>query len=150
MNHANILKNAALLSVASIGGVVSYLFGGWDGMMVALIAVMSVDYLSGLAVALIWHTSNKTKSGAASSGAAVKGIIKKVMCLLGVLVAAQLTPIVGSDIVRDAVILYFIGAEGLSILENGGQMGIQYPKALKNALEALREKGDGNNGASGH
>ena len=51
----------------------------------------------------------------------------------------------GANYVRTAVILFFIGNEGLSLFENVGLMDMPYPAFHKKALQALRDKGDNGN-----
>ena len=89
---------------------------------------MVTDYLTGLIVAGVFKKSPKTENGALESKAGWKGLCRKGMTLLYVLVAAQLEKMTGTDIIRNAVIIGFIANEALSILENGGLMGIAYSK----------------------
>ena len=84
--------------------------------------------------------STKSETGALDSRAGFKGLVKKGVVLLVVLVAAQLDGLIGGTFSRTAVILFYCANEGLSVLENVGVMGVEYPQFLKNALEALKEK----------
>lgn len=147
MNTAQKIKNAALLSAASIGGVMSSLWGGWDGILKALLVCMAVDYITGIAVAAIGKSS-KSLTGRISSNAAVTGLLKKGFELLVVLVAAQLEGVAGSGFIRDTVVLFFIGSEGISIVENGGLLGVPLPASVKKWFEVLRDNNDkgGSNG----
>jgi len=147
MNTAQTIKNAALLSAASIGGVMSSLWGGWDGILKALLVCMAVDYITGIAVAAIGKSS-KSLTGRISSNAAVTGLLKKGFELLVVLVAAQLEGVAGSGFIRDTVVLFFIGSEGISIVENGGLLGVPLPASVKKWFEVLRDNNDkgGSNG----
>ena len=88
------------------------------------------------------YKSNKTNSGGASSAECYKGIVKKmcVLALVGVSVAVD--NIAGGHYVRSATILFFLGNEGLSILENVGLMGMKYPEFIKKALEVIKEKSE--------
>ena len=141
------MKNAALVSAASIGGVMSSLWGGWDGILKALLVCMAVDYITGIAVAAIGKSS-KSLTGRISSNAAVTGLLKKGFELLVVLVAAQLEGVAGSGFIRDTVVLFFIGSEGISIVENGGLLGVPLPASVKKWFEVLRDNNDkgGSNG----
>ncbi|NLG52389.1 MAG: phage holin family protein [Clostridiales bacterium] len=139
------IKNSVIAMFAVIGGCIAGALGGWDVMLKALLTVMTVDYIMGLIIALVFHKSPKTESGRASSDKCIKGIFKKGVILLIVLVAAQLDSVTGGEYVRNIVISFFIGSEGLSILENAGIIGIPFPAFLKNALEALQDKGDAKN-----
>ena len=141
--HKNVLLGAA----ATVGSVLTAFFGGWDYALQTLIAVIAVDYLTGLACALIFRKSPKTANGAGSSDACFHGLVRKAGILLCVLLAVQVDRVTNdSGLCRTAVILFFIGNEGLSIVENLGLMGVPMPAVLKNALEVLRKKGDREDG----
>lgn len=136
------IKNAALASCAAAGAALSRLLGGWDGWLALLVALMVADYLTGVLVAAVWKKSGKSATGALDSRAGFKGLCRKGAVLLLVLVAVRLDSALGVTYARTAVCLFFIGNEGLSLLENLGQMGVPYPRFLRDALEALREDGD--------
>ena len=140
------VKNAVLGFIAAAGSVIANALGGWDAALKVLIAMMVADYLTGVLVALIWHRSNKTDDGTLSSKAGFKGLCKKGMIILIVWIAVLLDNALGANYVRIAVILFFIGNEGISLLENVGLMGVPYPQFLKKALQALRDKGDNGEG----
>ena len=101
---------------------------------------MAVDYASGSIVALVFHNSRKTESGAYNSAYGLKGLCKKGLMLLFVLVAVQVDRLLGSDYVRDAVCIGFCANEVLSIIENLGLAGIPMPQAVIKALEQLQKK----------
>lgn len=136
------IKNAVLCFFAAAGSVIANALGGWDSALRVLVAMMIADYVTGVLVALIWHRSNKTDDGTLSSKAGFKGLCKKGVIILIVWLAVLLDDAMGADYVRTAVILFFIGNEGLSLFENVGLMGMPYPAFLKKALQALRDKGD--------
>ncbi len=134
------IKNGALALLAAAGGLLAQALGGWDTALQSLVFCMAVDYLTGMLVAGVFRRSGKTESGALDSRAGFHGLCKKAGELAAVLVAARLDLLLGSEWARTAVILFFVGNEGLSILENVGLMGVPYPAALRQALEALREQ----------
>lgn len=137
-------KTAVLVLLAGIGSTISGALGGWDGFLKILVAMMCCDYITGILVAGIWKNSGKSDSGALDSKAGFKGIIKKGIILMLVWLGALMDQGLGMDYVRNAICMFFIGNEGLSLLENAGLMGVKYPKQLKDALEALRKQGDDN------
>ena len=106
---------------------------------------MALDYAAGLIVAGVFHKSQKTENGALESKAGFKGLCRKGMILLVVLIASRLDLTLGSTFVKDSVVIGFIVNETISLLENAGLMGVEYPAALRNALELLRKKGDASN-----
>ena len=140
------IKNCVLAVFAAVGTVISHALGGWDACMRVLVALMAVDYLTGVLVAAVWQRSNKSATGALDSKAGFKGLCKKGMILLLVWLGVLLDDAMGASYIRTAVILFFIGNEGLSLLENLGLMGMPYPAFLQLALEALRDQSD--NGGS--
>lgn len=140
------IKNVILIILSAVGGFIVDHLGGVDKLLTALVMFMLIDYFTGLAVAFVFHKSTKTKNGGASSKEGFKGIVKKVCMLLLVGLAHELDHLMGVDYVRALAILFFIGNEGLSVLENVGLMGVPYPEFLKNALEAMKDKGNKGDG----
>lgn len=137
--------------LAAIGGAIASFFVGLPAVIWILIAVMTIDYITGILCGLM-GVSPKTPTGGLSSGAAFKGLLKKALIILVVLMAALLDKAVsmGAGITFEAVagatILWFIASEGFSVIENVAAMGVPIPKILMQALEIMRSKGDGNNG----
>lgn len=134
------VKNILLAIASGIGGIFCEFLGGWDMFLRALVTFMVIDYFTGLMVALVFHNSQKTKNGGASSKEGYKGIVKKICILCMVGVAVAIDNISGTHYIRSTTIFFFLGNEGLSILENVGLMGVKYPAFLKKALEAIKEK----------
>lgn len=122
------------------GSAIAGLFGGFDAALVTLIIFMAIDYLSGLAVAGIFHASDKTEHGALESSAGWKGLCRKGVTLLIVLVACRLDLMIDSNFIRDAVVIGFIVNETISIIENAGLMGVPIPSVLTEAIEVLKKK----------
>lgn len=136
------IKNGVLAVLAAVGSFIAHALGGWDAAMKVLVALMAADYITGWLVAAVWHRSNKSATGALDSNAGFRGLCKKGAILLIVWIATLLDSAIGGAYVRTAVVLFFIGNEGLSLLENLGLMGVPFPAFLKKALEALQEQGD--------
>ena len=134
------MKQTLCTTLGLLGGAVSWALGGWDAAMAALLVCMGVDYVSGSIVALVFHKSNKSESGSYNSLYGIKGLFKKGLMLLFVLVAVQIDKLLGTAYVRDAVCLGFCCNEILSIMENLGLAGIPLPQAVTKALEQLQKK----------
>lgn len=117
---------------------VALLFGGWNQALATLLLFMVIDYISGLIVAGVFKRSNKTKSGALESKAGFKGLCRKCMVLVFVLIGARLDMLLHMSYIRDAVVIGFAVNELLSIMENAGLMGIPLPKALSEAVDILQ------------
>lgn len=136
------MKNGFCTMIGAIGALIASLFGGWDTALATLTIFMATDYVTGLIVAGVFHTSQKSENGALESRAGWKGLCRKGVTLLVVLVACRLDLITGTNFIRDAVIIAFICNETISIIENAGLMGIDIPPALTAAIEVLKKKSD--------
>lgn len=137
------MKNGICAAVGLLGSFIASLFGGWDTALATLMIFMAVDYATGLVVAGVFHKSPKTDNGTLESRAGWKGLCRKGMTLLVVLVACRLDLIMGSNFIRDAAIIAFITNETISIIENAGLMGAPIPAVLVKAIEVLKQKADG-------
>lgn len=136
------MKGYVTTAFGVVGGFIASRFGGWDAALTTLVIFMGIDYVTGLIVAGVFHNSGKTESGALESRAGWKGLCRKGVTLLIVLVAARLDIALGSTFIRDAVVIAFIANETISIIENAGLMGIPIPRVIINAIEVLQKKGD--------
>ena len=128
--------------VGVLGATVASLFGGWDTALATLIIFMAVDYASGIIVAAVFKKSPKTETGTLESRAGFKGLFRKGMTLLIVLIACRLDLIMKTNFIRDAVVIAYIVNETISIVENAGLMGLPVPKAIIKAIDILKRKED--------
>ena len=134
--------------LAAVGGAVASFFVNMPPLVWILIAVMTIDYITGLICGAMGK-SQKTETGYLASHAAFIGLLKKALILLVVLLAALLDQAVSNgagiqfEAVMGATCLWFIASEGLSILENVASIGVPVPKILLKLLEVMRSKGDG-------
>lgn len=136
------MKVRILSVIGCVGSVIASLFGGWDAALVTLLIFMGVDYVTGLIVAGVFHTSEKTENGALESRAGWKGLCRKGVTLLVVLVACRLDLMMGSNFIRDAVVIAFVANETISIIENAGLMGVPIPAVIVKAIEVLKKKAE--------
>lgn len=134
------MKLSVCSIVGVIGSAISALLGGWDSSLATLLIFMGIDYFSGLIVAGIFHKSTKTDTGTLESNTGFKGICRKGMILLIVLVAHRLDLAVSTSYIRDAVIIAFIANELISIVENAGLMGVPMPDVIVKAIDILQNK----------
>lgn len=134
------MKDTLCAIIGVIGGGIASAFGGWDASLVTLIIFMAADYISGLMVAGVFHNSKKTETGTLESRAGWKGLCRKCMTLLFVLIAYRLDLAIGVSYIRDAVIIGFIANELISIVENAGLMGIPLPAVIQNAIDILTKE----------
>jgi len=120
----------------ALGGWLGWFLGGCDGLIYALIAFVVIDYITGVMCAVI--------DKRLSSEVGFRGIFKKVLIFMlvgvGNIVDKQL--IGDGSVLRTAVIFFYISNEGISIIENAGNLGLPIPQKLKDILEQLKTKGD--------
>lgn len=123
---------------AEIGTILLYYIGGMDKLIYTLIALVSVDYITGV-VSAVMHKELDSRVG-------YKGIFHKIIifCLVGVANLLDRNILNSGEVLRTAVILYYIANEGVSIIENAGEIGIPIPEKLLDVLQQL--KGDGEDG----
>ena len=144
MQNVSAAKFGLLTIIGAIGAFISNLFGGWDMALTTLIIFMAIDYLTGLTVAGVFHKSGKSENGSLESRAGWKGLCRKGMTLLIVLVAVRLDLAMGTTVIKDAVVIAYIVNEALSIIENAGLMGLPIPNVIKKAIDVLQKKDDEN------
>lgn len=136
------MKNYICTGIGVAGGFIASLFGGWTEAMMTLVIFMCIDYVSGLVVAGVFKTSTKTETGALESRAGWKGLCRKGMTLLIVLIGYRLDVVVGTNYIRDAVCIAFVANEAISIVENAGLMGIPIPSVISKAIDILTKKSE--------
>lgn len=117
--------------IATIGGIAAYLWGPWDVLCMTLVAFVAIDYITGTIKAAILKELD--------SAVGFRGLLKKLFTFALVAVATMIDRIIpeANNAIRGAVMMFYIVNEGLSILENAGEMGLPLPKVLKNALKKL-------------
>ena len=123
-----------------IGSAIESFFGGWDAGLATLLIFMCLDYVSGLIVAGVFKNSPKTDTGSLESKAGWKGLCRKCMTLVFVLIAYRLDLVIGTNYIRDAVIIGFIVNETISLVENAGLMGVPPPAVITKAIDILQKK----------
>ena len=134
------LKISAI--IGTVGGLLASLFGGWDLLLKTLLIFMAIDWFTGgFLLPAVFKKSPKSENGALESRAGWKGLCRKGMTLVFVLIAVRLDLLIGSHYFRDAVCIAFIANEALSIIENAGLMGMPLPESLKRAVSVLEKKG---------
>ena len=121
----------------AVGGWLGYFLGGCDGLLYALIAFVAIDYITGVMCAVIDRKL--------SSAVGFKGIFRKVLIFLLVGIANIIdVQVVGTGaVLRTAVIFFYLSNEGVSLLENAGHLGLPIPQKMKDVLEQLHDKSEG-------
>ena len=128
----NILKNI----LAGVCTVLSFLFGDMEGLMIALVALIILDYISGVIAAAVEKRL--------SSEVGAKGIAKKIFMLLIVALAniVDINVIGDGHVLKTVTVVFYICNECISLIENAGRIGVPVPKKLLDVLEQLRDKDD--------
>lgn len=134
------MKSGILTGIGVVGGALASIFGGWDAAIVTLLIFMGIDYVTGLMVAGIFHHSTKSETGALESRAGWKGLCRKGVTLLIVIIAHRLDLMLGTTVIRDAVVIAFVANETISIVENAGLMGVPIPAAITKAIDVLNAR----------
>lgn len=134
------MKQGICSIMGVIGSAIAGAFGGWDAGMVTLLIFMAADYISGLVVAGVFKSSAKSSTGGLESKAGWKGLCRKCMTLVFVLVAYRIDVVIGTSYIRDAVIIAFIANELISLVENAGLMGLPLPGVIVKAIDILQKK----------
>ena len=128
------MKETIYTSLAALGtGILTTLLGGWDRALEILLIFIVLDYITGVGAAI------KTKTLRSSVG--FEGLFKKGSIFLVVILAAQLDRITGNSaaVFRTATCFFFIANDGLSIIENVGEMGVKLPAFIARTLEKMRD-----------
>ena len=126
--------NTIQLVFTALGGWLGWFLGGCDGLLIALVAFVAIDYITGVMCAIIDRSL--------SSEIGFKGIFKKVLIFLLVGVANILdVQVIGTgSVLRTAVIFFYLSNEGVSLTENAAHLGLPIPEKLKDVLEQLHDK----------
>ncbi len=124
------------ITFTALGGWLGYFLGGMDGLLIALLVLMVLDYISGIMCAIVDKNLD--------SRIGFRGICKKVLTLMLVGVANVVdVHIVGSgSALRSAVICFYLSNEALSLFENAAHLGLPVPDKLRDILSQLHNRSD--------
>ena len=128
--------NVIQMAFAAVGGWLGYFLGGCDGLIIALVVFVVVDYATGVMCAI---ADRKL-----SSEVGFKGICRKILIFLLVGIANVLDAEVlkTGSVLRTAVIFFYLSNEGISLLENAGHLGLPIPEKMKKVLEQLHDRSE--------
>ncbi|MBP5618466.1 MAG: phage holin family protein [Clostridia bacterium] len=121
-------------AVACTGTVICWLFGTWDLPIIALLCFMAADYITGVMLAI---TRKQL-----SSEIGFKGLAKKAVILLVIVLAVCLDRLIGGEMwtFRTLTAWFYLANEGISLLENAAALGVPVPQKLKDVLAQLKDK----------
>ena len=128
--------NTIQIVFTAVGGWLGWFLGGCDGLLYALIAFVTIDYITGVMCAVADHTL--------SSEVGFIGICRKVIIfmLVGIAHIIDVNVIATGSVLRTAVIFFYLSNEGVSLLENAGHLGLPIPEKLKIVLEQLHDRSE--------
>ena len=134
--HIDLVWTKVQIAITAIGGWLGYFVGGMDGLLIALIVLMSLDYISGVMCAIVDRKL--------SSAIGFRGICKKVLILMlvGVANIVDLHVVGTGSALRGAVICFYMSNEALSLFENAAHIGLPIPDKLREALAQLHGRKD--------
>jgi len=133
-NYLEKYLNAASIATGVLGGILASWLGGMDAILHALVALVIVDYLTGLLKA--WNLKE------ISSRIGFLGLIKKVLIFVVIAVAVEVEHVIGDAVpLREVVIMFYLANEGISFLENVSVF-INFPDQIKDAFLQIRSNGE--------
>ncbi|MDU0946474.1 MAG: phage holin family protein [Anaerococcus vaginalis] len=130
------LWNMCQLAFTAVGGWIGYFLGGCDGLIIALVLFVVIDYITGVMCAVVDRKL--------SSAVGFKGIFRKVLIfmLVGIANIIDVQVIKSGSVLRTAVVFFYLSNEGLSLIENSVHLGLPVPEKLKAVLKQLNDKED--------
>ena len=128
--------NVIQAAFTAVGGWLGWFLGGCDGLLIALVAFVILDYITGVMCAVV--------DKKLSSEVGFKGIFRKILIFVMVGVGHLLdVQVIGNgSILRTAAIFFYISNEGLSLLENAAYLGLPIPAKIKAVLEQLHDRAE--------
>lgn len=116
-----------------------WFFGGFDGIVQVLVSFSIIDYISGTCAAWYQHKVSLSTS--------LQGIAKKLILFtfVGIANLIDKNMLGQGDVMRMAVCLFYIGNEGISIIENADKIGIAIPSLLRQKFLNLKEEQEKHN-----
>ena len=107
-------------------------FGGWDVWLKVLLAVIVLDYITGIMGAYV--------TGTLDSRVGFKGICKKLMILFIVALACWMDGLIAANgSIRVMAMGFYVANDALSVVENATVLGVPVPKALVDKLAQLKK-----------
>ncbi len=134
--HIDLIWTKIQIAITALGGWLGYFLGGLDGLLIALLVFVALDYVTGVMCAISDHRL--------SSSVGFRGICRKMLILMLVGIGHILdVHVVGTgSALRTAVICFYLSNEGISLLENASHLGLPVPDRLKTILEQIHGRSE--------
>lgn len=123
-----------IVAISLTGSIASLLFGGISKLLLFLVAFVIIDYITGVFAALVEKNL--------SSRVGFKGIAQKVFIFALVSIAHVFDIILGTTVIMDVTILFYLVNEFISIMENAHRMGVPIPELMKRMIDIVKKKSD--------
>ena len=130
--------SSVLAFLSRVGDALLNLVGGWDSVLKLLLAMMALDYVSGIIVACVGRSPN-SRGGCLDSRSSFRGLMQKGLTLMVLAVAAQIDHTLDGSFVRATTAWFYIANEGISVLENAALAGVPMPEQLLKMLGKAKE-----------
>lgn len=134
MNKLNNIFYCLSISLTSIS---VQLFGSFDSSLLTLFILMALDIISGIMAAV--YISINSKTSKISSTVMWKGLLKKTITIILVIISYRLDILLQVDYIRTSIVIAFIVNEVLSIIENAANMGIKVPQFFTQLLSEVEK-----------
>jgi len=123
-----------MFAFSIIGTWFVYIIGGWQLLLTILVVFMVIDIATGVIKALIKRKLN--------SEIGYRGFLKKAAIMLVIILANWLDMLTISEVpvFKTIAIYFYIGMEGLSILENLNQIGVPIPRVISKYINQLAKE----------
>ncbi|WP_025847583.1 phage holin family protein [Paenibacillus ehimensis] len=133
MEKSTIIKT----TIGAVGAFFSWMVGGLGLAFTILIGLMLLDYATGLMAGYVRKEL--------SSRIGITGLIRKtyVIILVGCVYMIELSVLKSNGVIGDGVVIAYSVIEFLSIVENGGKLGVPLGP-LANVISAVKGKGNFN------
>ena len=134
--HIDLIWMKIQIAITALGGWLGYFLGGLDGLLIALLVFVALDYVTGVMCAISDHKL--------SSAVGFRGICRKMVIFMLVGIGHILdVHVVGTGTaLRTAVICFYLSNEGVSLLENAAHLGLPVPDRLKAVLEQIHGRSE--------
>ncbi len=134
--HIDLIWTKIQIAITALGGWLGYFLGGLDGLLIALLVFVALDYVTGVMCAISDHKL--------SSAVGFRGICRKMVIFMLVGIGHILdVHVVGTGTaLRTAVICFYLSNEGISLLENASHLGLPVPNRLKTILEQIHGRSE--------
>jgi toxin secretion/phage lysis holin len=127
------MKSVFVAICGGFAAVMTAIFGTFDSLAQVVVIMLVADYITGLVAAIINREVSSWKGFA--------GFLKKCLILVTIAVVTRIDPLIGAEgTLAHFSLWFYIGNEGISIVENLGRSGIPIPSFLKDIFIQIKKQ----------